>query len=107
MKPFIGDTFSDSEFGEIIEKAYAGFGHDARAPLVQLGPNHHLLELFHGVLPDGCFGKLAFFVGFSIIAEIFLHKVKIVKNRVSSKREVCKTLVKFLIAKVKHLTVIR
>ena len=25
-----------------------GFGHAARAPLVQLGPNHFLLELFHG-----------------------------------------------------------
>ncbi len=48
MKPFIGDTFTDTEFMECIERAYAGFGHDARAPLVQLGPNHHLLELFHG-----------------------------------------------------------
>ena len=48
MRPFVGDTFSDSQFHEIIAKAYAGFGHDARAPLVQLGPNHFLLELFHG-----------------------------------------------------------
>ncbi|MFT4782892.1 MAG: threonine synthase, partial [Paracoccaceae bacterium] len=48
MRPFLGDTFTDAEFEEIIEKAYAGFGHPARAPLVQLGPNHHLLELFHG-----------------------------------------------------------
>jgi len=48
MRPFIGDTFTDAEFQEIIAKAYAGFRHDARAPLVQLGPNHFLLELFHG-----------------------------------------------------------
>ena len=48
MKPFIGDTFTDAEFKEIIAKAYAGFGHDARAPMVQLGENHFLLELFHG-----------------------------------------------------------
>ncbi len=48
MRPFIGETFGDSEFGEIIEKSYAGFGHAARAPLKQMGPNHHLLELFHG-----------------------------------------------------------
>lgn len=48
MKPFIGETFTDAEFKDIIAKAYAGFGHDARAPLVQLGPNHFLLELFHG-----------------------------------------------------------
>ncbi|MEN8837877.1 MAG: threonine synthase, partial [Celeribacter marinus] len=48
MKPFIGETFTDAEFKEIIAKAYATFSHDARAPLVQLGPNHFLLELFHG-----------------------------------------------------------
>ena len=48
MKPFIGDCFTDDEFKGIIERAYAGFGHDARAPLVQMGPNHFLLELFHG-----------------------------------------------------------
>lgn len=48
MKPFIGDTFTDAEFKALIEQAYAGFGHAARAPLVQLAPNHFLLELFHG-----------------------------------------------------------
>lgn len=48
MRPFIGDTFTDAEFRDLIAKAYAGFGHDARAPMVQLGPNHFLLELFHG-----------------------------------------------------------
>lgn len=48
MRPFVGDTFSDSEFAEIIARAYAKFDHQARAPLVQLGPNHFLLELFHG-----------------------------------------------------------
>ncbi len=48
MRPFIGDTFTDDEFRALIAKAYAGFGHSARAPLVQLGPNHFLLELFHG-----------------------------------------------------------
>ncbi|MCV2880534.1 threonine synthase [Actibacterium sp. XHP0104] len=48
MRPFIGDTFTDDEFRAIIARAYEGFGHDARAPLVQLGANHFLLELFHG-----------------------------------------------------------
>ncbi|GAA0284894.1 threonine synthase [Rhodovulum strictum] len=48
MRPFIGDAFADAEFRAIIDRAYAGFGHAARAPLVQLGPNHFLLELFHG-----------------------------------------------------------
>ncbi len=48
MRPFVGEAFADDEFRDAIEAAYAGFGHDARAPLVQLGPNHFLLELFHG-----------------------------------------------------------
>ena len=48
MRPFIGGTFTDAEFGDLIDKAYGGFGHAARAPLKQLQPNHFLLELFHG-----------------------------------------------------------
>ncbi|WP_092425524.1 threonine synthase [Alloyangia pacifica] len=48
MRPFVGDSFSDETFGDLISKAYAGFGHNARAPMVQLAPNHFLLELFHG-----------------------------------------------------------
>jgi threonine synthase len=48
MRPFLGDTFGDDEFRGLIVNAYAGFGHAARAPLVQLGANHFLLELFHG-----------------------------------------------------------
>ena len=48
MRPFLGDSFTDQEFGDIITRAYAGFGHAARAPLKQLQDNHFLLELFHG-----------------------------------------------------------
>jgi threonine synthase len=48
MRPFVGDDFTDEEFRGAIARAYAGFGHAARAPLVQLQPNHFLLELFHG-----------------------------------------------------------
>ncbi|WP_225029288.1 threonine synthase [Xinfangfangia pollutisoli] len=48
MKPFLGGFFSDDEFRGLLARAYAGFGHAARAPLKQLGPNHFLMELFHG-----------------------------------------------------------
>ncbi|WP_425074005.1 threonine synthase [Sagittula sp. S175] len=48
MRPYVGDGFTDEVFADLIAKAYAGFGHNARAPLVQLAPNHFLLELFHG-----------------------------------------------------------
>jgi len=46
--PFVGDTFAEDEFRGLIAAAYAGFGHAARAPMVQLAANHFLLELFHG-----------------------------------------------------------
>ncbi|RDW14157.1 threonine synthase [Paracoccus thiocyanatus] len=48
VSPFVGDSFSDAELREAVARAYAGFDHVARAPLVQLAPGHHLLELFHG-----------------------------------------------------------
>ena len=48
MRPFVGDCFTNGEFRAIIGRAYAGFGHAARCPLVQIGPNDWLLELHHG-----------------------------------------------------------
>src|SRR6056297_2116910 len=48
MWPYVSGAFPEADFADMIARAYAGFGHAARAPLVQLGPNHHLLELFHG-----------------------------------------------------------
>ncbi|WP_282092685.1 threonine synthase [Epibacterium ulvae] len=48
MRPFVGDSFTDEEFRDIIARAYDGFDHVAKAPLKQLAPNHFLLELFHG-----------------------------------------------------------
>jgi len=48
MAPFVAETFTKEELRGAIARAYAGFGHVARAPLVQLEPGHFLLELFHG-----------------------------------------------------------
>lgn len=45
---FTGDSFTETELRQAIQRAYAGFGHVARAPLVQLAPGHYLCELFHG-----------------------------------------------------------
>ncbi len=67
MRPFIGDALTDTAFQDIIARAYAGFGHAARAPLVQLGPNHHLLELFHG--PTLAFKDFAM----QLIGQLFQH----------------------------------
>jgi threonine synthase len=48
MWPFVSGSFTEDEFRGCITRAYEGFGHTARAPMVQLAPNHFLLELFHG-----------------------------------------------------------
>jgi threonine synthase len=48
MRPYLGGFFSDAEFQDLLAQAYKGFAHAARAPMVQLGSNHFLLELFHG-----------------------------------------------------------
>ncbi|MWD27659.1 threonine synthase [Aquicoccus sp. SCR17] len=70
MRPFVADTFTDDEFREIIARAYAGFGHVARAPLKQLAPNHFLLELFHG--PTLAFKDFAM----QLIGQLFQHELK-------------------------------
>ena len=53
--------FAGGEIGKplhrMIDDAYATFRHDAVAPLVQIAPNHFLLELFHG--PTLAFKDLA------------------------------------------------
>ncbi|MBT0955994.1 threonine synthase [Alphaproteobacteria bacterium KMM 3653] len=48
IRPFVGPEFSDDDLQGCIARAYAGFGHSAKAPVKQLAPNHFLLELFHG-----------------------------------------------------------
>lgn len=48
MAPFIGGAFSDREFRTLIDLAYSEFGHPERCPLIHLGQDSYLLELFHG-----------------------------------------------------------
>jgi len=77
MRPFIGDAFTDTEFRDIIGRAYAGFGHAARAPLVQLEAGHFLLELFHG--PTLAFKDFAM----QLIGQMFEASLKRSGTRVS------------------------
>ena len=48
--PFIGDTIEKAKFQEILEQTYQGgaFDHSAITPLVQVGPNAWIMELFRG-----------------------------------------------------------
>ncbi|MBP6678235.1 MAG: threonine synthase, partial [Paracoccus sp.] len=48
LTPFVGDSFTQDELRGAIARAYAGFDHVSRAPIKELAPGHHLLELFHG-----------------------------------------------------------
>ncbi|WP_323015330.1 threonine synthase [Devosia sp.] len=45
---FTGDDIAPAKLRAILEEAYAGFRHPSVTPLVELEPNHFLLELFHG-----------------------------------------------------------
>ena len=48
MAPFVGGEVAGAELQAICREAYASFSHPAVAPLVQIGPNDWILELFHG-----------------------------------------------------------
>jgi threonine synthase len=48
IAPFVAGSVDERELAKIIEESYAVFRHGAVAPLVQLGPNQWVLELFHG-----------------------------------------------------------
>ena len=49
IKPFVADDIPDDDLQAMIVETYENnFGHSAVAPLVQLGPNTWLMELFHG-----------------------------------------------------------
>ena len=48
MAGFTGRAFSRAQLQAIAAESYAGFDHPATAPLIQLGPDRWLLELFHG-----------------------------------------------------------
>lgn len=77
MRPFVGDAFDDAEFRAILGRAYASFGHAARVPLVQVGANDWLLELFHG--PTLAFKDVAM----QLIGQLFEASLKRSGRRVT------------------------
>jgi len=48
MQPFVGDTLTEQELGEMCHDAYGRFSHSAVTPLKQFNEQQWLLELFHG-----------------------------------------------------------
>ncbi|MEM9049410.1 MAG: threonine synthase [Pseudomonadota bacterium] len=65
MRPFLGEAFSDADLAGAVARAYAGFEHAARCPLVQIGANDWLLELHHG--PTLAFKDVAL----QLVAQLF------------------------------------
>jgi threonine synthase len=57
IRPFVGDSIPDTDLARMAQEAYGTFHHPAVTPLVQLGPNLFVLELFHG--PTLAFKDLA------------------------------------------------
>jgi threonine synthase len=57
IRPFVGGEIDDQALAAMCRDAYARFSHPAVAPLVQIGANEWVLELFHG--PTLAFKDLA------------------------------------------------
>jgi len=48
IAPFVGGAIDEAALSAIIDDAYEGFDHPEIAPLIEIGPNRWLMELFHG-----------------------------------------------------------
>lgn len=48
VRPFVAGSIPDDDLEQIIHDCYGVFRHSAVAPLIQLGHNEWVLELFHG-----------------------------------------------------------
>jgi threonine synthase len=57
IRPFAGGGVADADLARMAQEAYGTFRHPAVTPLIQLGPNLFVLELFHG--PTLAFKDLA------------------------------------------------
>ena len=70
MSPFIDGDIDISTLTAITRAAYAQFGHEDVAPLVEIGDGHWLLELFHG--PTLSFKDFAL----QVLGGLFEHVLK-------------------------------
>ena len=48
MLPFVEENITRQELVSLVDKSYSTFRHVAKAPLVQIAHNEHVLELFQG-----------------------------------------------------------
>jgi threonine synthase len=69
MWPYVEGTIEHDVFAELVEDAYSTFRHPDVVPLVPLGGNLHLLELFHG--PTLAFKDVAL----QLVGHLFDHEL--------------------------------
>ncbi len=77
MHPFVGASVPFAELQRMTAEAYAGFGHPAVVPLVQIETNIWSLELFHG--PTLAFKDLAM----QLLGRLFAYVLKAEGRRVT------------------------
>jgi threonine synthase len=70
ISPFIGDEIEPSALRRMLQDAYGAFDHPAVAPLVQIGDNLFVQELFHG--PTLAFKDVAM----QLLARLMDHSLK-------------------------------
>jgi threonine synthase len=70
MQPFVGKAMSKTAFAKIVTETYAGFRHQAVAPLVEIGEGIWLQELFHG--PTLAFKDVAL----QLVGRLYDHVLK-------------------------------
>jgi len=77
MRPFVAGEFDDAEFRADVDAAYATFSDKDVVPLVELGADRFLLELFHG--PTLAFKDVAM----QLLGRLFARALKKQKRRVT------------------------
>lgn len=76
MSPFVAGDISDSDLVRMCREAYATFRHPATVPLVQIGPDQWIMELFHG--PTLAFKDVAL----QLVGRMFDHVLSARSERV-------------------------
>jgi threonine synthase len=77
MQAFVGDEIADDTFAAMCRDAYSTFDHPAVVPLVQIGDEHFVEELFHG--PTLAFKDVAL----QLVGRMFEHVLSQQSRRVT------------------------
>ena len=77
MGPYMADAVSGDRLAEMTADAYSAFRHPDVCPLVALGEDHYLLELFHG--PTFAFKDIAL----QVVARLFDHELECRRDRMT------------------------